>query len=182
MQKQTGLYVITGGPGTGKTSLIEELKRSGFKAVEEVAREIIKEQMQQGGEALPWKNTGLYTKSMLERSIESYLANAGSDGILFFDRGIPDTLAYARLIGLADTEKIEQAVDQYRYNNLVFILPPWEEIYCTDKERKQLFNEAIDTYYVMKDVYKKAGYTLIEIPKLSVMERRNFVINCIRES
>ncbi|MCL3852280.1 MULTISPECIES: AAA family ATPase [Parabacteroides] len=33
MQKQTGLYVITGGPGTGKTSLIEELKRSGFKAV-----------------------------------------------------------------------------------------------------------------------------------------------------
>ena len=91
-------------------------------------------------------------------------------------------MAYARLIGLADTEKIEQAVDQYRYNNLVFILPPWEEIYCTDKERKQLFNEAIDTYYVMKEAYKKAGYTLIEIPKLSVMERRNFVINCIRES
>lgn len=179
MQKQTGLYVITGGPGTGKTSLIEELKKSGFKAVEEVARVIIKEQMQQGGEALPWKNTGLYTKSMLERSIESYLANVGNDGVLFFDRGIPDTLAYAQLIGLVDTEKIEQAVDQYRYNNRVFILPPWKEIYCTDNERKQLFNEAIDTYYVMKEVYEKAGYTLIEIPKVPVTERRDFVINSI---
>lgn len=182
MLKQTGLYVITGGPGTGKTSLIEELERSGFKAVEEVARGIIKEQMQQGGEALPWKNTVLYTKSMLERSIESYLDHAGDNGILFFDRGIPDTLAYARLIGLTDTENIEKAVDKYRYNKLVFILPPWKEIYCTDKERKQLFNEAIDTYYVMKEVYEKAGYTLIEIPKVPVTERRDFVINCIKSS
>ncbi|MFV0580984.1 MAG: AAA family ATPase [Parabacteroides gordonii] len=180
MLKQTGLYVITGGPGTGKTSLIEELERSGFKAVEEVAREIIKEQMQQGGEALPWKDTALYTELMLERSIDSYLANAGNDGILFFDRGIPDTLAYAALIGLPDKENIEQAVAKYRYSKQVFILPPWEDIYCTDKERKQLFNEAIDTYYVMKEVYEKAGYTLIEIPKIPVTERRDFVIDSIR--
>ena len=126
MLKQTGLYVITGGPGTGKTSLIEELERSEFKAVEEVAREIIKE------------------------------------------------------IGLPDKENIEQAVAKYRYSKQVFILPPWEDIYCTDKERKQLFNEAIDTYYVMKEVYEKAGYTLIEIPKVPVTERRDFVIDSIR--
>ena len=102
-----------------------------------------------------------------------------NEGILFFDRGIPDTLAYARLIGLTDRKEIELAVDKYRYNRQVFILPPWENIYHTDKERKQSFNEAIDTYYVMKDVYKDAGYTLIEVPKLPVTERRNFVISSI---
>ena len=174
------MYVITGGPGTCKTLLIEALERSGFKAVEEVAREIIKEQMQQGGEALPWKDTTLYTELMLERSIDSYLVNAKNDGILFFDRGIPDTLAYATLIGLPDKENIEQAVAKYRYDRHVFILPPWEDIYCTDKERKQSFNEAIDTYYVMKEVYEKAGYTLIEMPKVPVAERVNFVIDSIR--
>ena len=44
---KTGLYVITGGPGTGKTSLIEELKIVGYQTVKEVARDIIKEQQQQ---------------------------------------------------------------------------------------------------------------------------------------
>ena len=62
---KTGLYVITGGPGTGKTSLIEELKIVGYQTVKEVARDIIKEQQQQGGDALPWKDTVLYTSMML---------------------------------------------------------------------------------------------------------------------
>lgn len=113
---KTGLYVITGGPGTGKTSLIEELKIVGYQTVKEVARDIIKEQQQQGGDALPWKDTVLYTSMMLERSVESYLAHKENEGILFFDRGIPDTLAYARLIGLTDRKEIELAVDKYRYN------------------------------------------------------------------
>ena len=111
---KTGLYVITGGPGTGKTSLIEELKIVGYQTVKEVARDIIKEQQQQGGDALPWKDTVLYTSMMLERSVESYLAHKENEGILFFDRGIPDTLAYARLIGLTDRKEIELAVDKYR--------------------------------------------------------------------
>ena len=123
---KTGLYVITGGPGTGKTSLIEELKIVGYQTVKEVARDIIKEQQQQGGDALPWKDTVLYTSMMLERSVESYLAHKENEGILFFDRGIPDTLAYARLIGLTDRKEIELAVDKYRYNRQVFILPPWK--------------------------------------------------------
>lgn len=179
MLNNKGLYVITGGPGTGKTSLIEELEKDGLKTVKEVARDIIKEQQLQGGDALPWKDTGLYTKIMLERSVDSYLAHAKEDGVLFFDRGIPDTLAYAQLIGLNDRKYIELAVNKYRYSEQVFILPPWESIYHTDKERKQSFNEAIDTYYVMRDVYENAGYTLIEVPQLSVDARKDFIMDRI---
>ena len=47
MLNSKGLYVITGGPGTGKTSLIEALERDGLKTIKEVARDIIKEQQQQ---------------------------------------------------------------------------------------------------------------------------------------
>lgn len=36
------LYVITGGPGVGKTTLIERLKQAGYSTVEEQARKIIK--------------------------------------------------------------------------------------------------------------------------------------------
>ena len=49
-------FVITGGPGVGKTTLLEALAKQGFPYVPEVAREIIREQASRNGDALPWAN------------------------------------------------------------------------------------------------------------------------------
>ena len=48
--------VITGGPGFGKTSIIDELESRNFPCQHEVSRTIIKEQLEIGGDILPWKN------------------------------------------------------------------------------------------------------------------------------
>lgn len=176
MQTNPNLYVITGGPGTGKTSLIRALRAQGLRCVDETARQIIKEEMSYDGEALPWKDTMLYTQLMLKRSVETYKEYASQRDIAFFDRGIPDTLAYALLIGLDDIHYIQNAVYDYRYNPMVFILPPWKAIYCNDEERRQSFDEAIDTYYVLCETYTQAGYRLIELPQISVRERVRLVI------
>jgi predicted ATPase len=48
--------IISGGPGFGKTTLILELEKAGFQCVHESSREIIHEQMQSGGNFLPWKD------------------------------------------------------------------------------------------------------------------------------
>jgi predicted ATPase len=77
---------------------------------------------------------------------------------MFFDRGIPDALCYARLIGLANQESILDASRQYRYASAVFLTPPWKEIYETDKERKQDFPEAERTFEQMVQVYWECGY------------------------
>jgi predicted ATPase len=45
-------FVLTGGPGVGKTTLLGELEKKKFKCVPEVAREIIKEQMKIEGEGI----------------------------------------------------------------------------------------------------------------------------------
>jgi predicted ATPase len=94
------MFVVSGGPGSGKTAVIEELAGRGFRCAAEVARQIIIEQVRDGGTALPWGDREAYTWLMLRRSIESYVAHASSLEPVFFDRGIPDTLCYARLIGL----------------------------------------------------------------------------------
>lgn len=177
----SNLYVITGGPGVGKTSLITALREQGFLCVDEVARELIRKQVEIGGDGLPWKNRTRYATLMLEGSVKSYLEHAASESLLFFDRGIPDTLAYARLIGLPDTRFIEQSVAEYRYNPIVFMLPPWEEIYHTDRERKQSFREAMDTYYTMLMTYDTAGYTVAEVPKMPVPERVMFVTTLLTQ-
>lgn len=42
-------FVITGATGSGKTALLQELKKRGYRCVEEVARHIIQEQIKTGG-------------------------------------------------------------------------------------------------------------------------------------
>jgi predicted ATPase len=80
-----------------------------------VARQIIQEQMRDGGNALPWGDRERYCRLMLERSIASYREHAASDSLTFFDRGIGDSLCYARLIGLALEDEIFDVSQRYRY-------------------------------------------------------------------
>jgi len=64
-----------------------------------------------------------------------------------------------------------------RYHRKVFIFPPWDEIYENDIDRKQDFNEAVAIYHEMVSAYNKFGYDLIEVPKVSIKERAEFIIN-----
>jgi predicted ATPase len=171
----SNLFVISGGPGSGKTTLLAELARLGLPHEAEVARLIIQEQVRDGGTALPWADREMYTRLMLQRSIESYLKHSSASGPVFFDRGIPDTLGYARLIGLDETQFIELACRQYRYAPLVFLAPPWQEIYMHDAERKQDFTEAERTFEQLRNVYRECGYDVLEIPRAPAPARAQFV-------
>src|SRR5690606_41539226 len=92
-------YIITGGPGVGKTTLINELNNYGYQTVQECARKIIKGQIKTKSEGLPWKNKGLYSKLMFEASLESYdTINAGiRSDFIFFDRGILDSICHMEI-------------------------------------------------------------------------------------
>jgi predicted ATPase len=174
------LFVITGGPGSGKTTLLLELEKLGYRCAPEVARQIIQEQVLANGEALPWRDRRQYLELMLERSVESYEKYA-STGITFFDRGVPDCLAYARLIGLQNHEFIRSACDRYRYAASVFLAPPWREIYTTDRERKQDFDEAERTWHLLGEAYQELGYDLILLPKVLPAERAAFIVRHLSE-
>ncbi len=171
------LFVITGGPGAGKTTTLLELERLGFRHAPEVARQIIQEQMKSGGTALPWADRETYTALMLRRSIESFEEHTPAAAPLFTDRGIPDVLCYARLIGLPDTDAIEEACRLYRYASPVFMAPPWQEIYRIDDERKQDFADAERTYTLMVQVYRECSYPIVEVPKVPPVERAHFILD-----
>lgn len=176
----SNFYIITGGPGAGKTSLLNELKKQKFRCIPEVAREIIIEQMNSGGDAVPWKNTGLYKQIMMDRSVQTYhSASIENNETVFFDRGIPDTIAYTRLLHQRVSTEFGLHAKQLRYNKNVFILPPWQEIYETDTERKQNWEEAVMTYNVLKETYADYQYYLIEVPKVDIFKRAEFILQNI---
>ena len=169
-------FVITGGPGSGKTTLLRELEGRGYSCVPEVARQIIQEQVRSAGIALPWGDRELYTSMMLERSVEAFRKSVPLAKPMFVDRGLPDTLGYARLIGLKDDRAIRRACKEHRYAKKVFFAPEWKEIYKTDAERKQDFAEAARTAELLRQVYAECGYEVVELPKVSAQKRAEFVL------
>ena len=175
---ETKLVVISGGPGAGKTALIEELRQRGYSCSDEVARQIIREQVSTGGDALPWGDQERYAREMLDRSVAAWKEAALERGTVFFDRGIPDTLCYVRLVGLS-SELEHAAVSmsrRHRYWPRVFLAPPWQEIYATDAERKQSFDEVVRTWDLMARTYEECGYEVLLLPLVSVRERAEILL------
>ena len=82
-------FVVTGGPGSGKTTLIEALARAGFTVAPEAGRGVICEQQAHGGRALPSVDPLAFAAAMLARDLASYDAHRDAAGPVFFDRGEP---------------------------------------------------------------------------------------------
>ncbi len=175
-------HIVTGGPGSGKSSLIEALYQRGFARSIEAGRAIIQEQSLIGGRAVPWEDRALFAELMLVWEMRSYRTAEKTTGVWFFDRGVPDVLAYLRLCGLPIPGNIRKAAEFCRYNRRVFITPPWQEIFRQDQERKQDFDEAIRTYQSLRETYSELGYDLIEIPPASIETRCDFVLSRLGHS
>jgi predicted ATPase len=178
-QKNT-FFVLTGGPGSGKSTLIDALRKRGIATVAESGRQIIQTQMAIGGDALPWENPLDYAKMDLGIGLVRF-RETDAQRTTIFDRGILDPLGFLTVIGHDIPSFMHTAASQYRYNSQVFIAPPWKEIYCLDTERKQDFQEAVATYDAMMKIYGDAGYELVELPRTSVLERLDFVWDKILE-
>ena len=92
--------IITGGPGAGKTSLIQELRRRGFAGTHEAGRAIIRDQTLIGGRALHSGDAALFAELMLAWEMRSYrIAEDDAAAAVFFDRGIPELTGYLRMLG-----------------------------------------------------------------------------------
>jgi predicted ATPase len=169
------LFVLTGGPGSGKTTLIEALARAGHAGSLEAGRAIIQDQVAIDGPALPWRDPRSFAELMLCWEIRSWHM-ADSHAVTFFDRGVPDVVGYMRLLGLPVPAHMHNAAQSFRYNGRVFITPPWPEIFQSDRERKQTLDEAVRTYDAMVSTYTHYGYELIELPRATVEDRVRFVL------
>lgn len=174
------MIVVTGGPGSGKSSVVEAMAGHGFAMMPEAGRAIIRHQVRIGGSALPWADRSLFAELTLEWELRSYDDALGADTTVIMDRGIPDVLGYLTLCGLPIPDHVETAARLYPYGRRVFLAPYWDAIFTRDAERKQDREEAERTGKVMAETYSRLGYEIVVLPLAGVEDRASFIANSLK--
>lgn len=170
-EKEQRKYIVTGGPGCGKTTALELLKRRGYHIVPEAARMILKENRGLAGSALQ--------EAIMHKQVD--LEAMASGQTVFLDRGLPDSEAYAKYFGDSlEGTSYAQRLSNARYQNKVFYLEPLpREHYKNDEERKESYDEAVKISDIIKSTYKAKGYQVISLSATNPYDRVNKIISAI---
>ena len=171
-------YVITGGPSTGKTTLLAELEKLGHKTVPEAARTVIDKALEKGISVKELRADEKRFQHEVARLKEKIESEHDNNILTFFDRGMQDTLAYMRHYGFS----IEKWITKLMYNaayQKVFLLEPLPDFQSDyarteDKGFTEKLNKLLD------DVYTEFGMKPISVPAVSLEDRVKFVLDKVK--
>lgn len=171
------IVLLIGAPSTGKTSVIDHFIERGFTCFEEISREVIQAARKEGYDHLFQDEPLLFSEKLLEGRIEQYKSAQNSESeIVFIDRGLPDITAYLDMVNTSYPDEFESANQQYRYD-AVFWFPLWRDIHLIDKERYENFELSETIEHNLLKSYKKLNYDLIQVPKINIESRANFILS-----
>jgi predicted ATPase len=166
------IFVITGGPCTGKSTVINEIARLGYRIIPEAARVVIAEQQKIKNGKLPWNDRDGYQKLVLRRQLDDL---KGVSGIVFLERGLHDALAYYKLDNLKPPHEIVAAARNASYER-VFLMEPIP-FYEKDNERREDAETRDRIHAAIIDVYVRHGYNLFSVPFMQPAERAGLILN-----
>lgn len=172
IRQSTNIAVITGGPGSGKTTLCEQLSGEEIAIGRESGRAVL---ARAGGHDLRRQSPRLYALEILRLDLDNFRIASADSGTWLFDRGFPDNVGFLELMGLSIPHELALACRNYRYAGPIFVAPPWQAIYHVDDDRIQDWQEAKATYAAVTAAWKEYGYGLVELPTASVDKRVSFV-------
>ncbi|RIJ23471.1 ATPase [Henriciella barbarensis] len=171
--------VISGCSSGGKSTLLNELAERGYTTVEEPGRQIVREALETGSDALPWVNPETFVRRAIEIAAASLDAVRHIDGPVFFDRSAIDALAHFERLSIQTPTNLKSLGETCLYDRTVFFAPPWADLYVQDDERPLPFEEAVQEYNWLRLAYPARGYRLIDLPKTSVEARADFVLKSL---
>lgn len=166
-------YILTGTPGSGKTSLLHELKSQGYSVVEEAATDVIALE-HKWGNLEPWRQADFIDKITQLQKKRQIEASALPDELQVYDRSPICTLALSRYLGYSPSpclfEEIERIEHENIYQRQVFFI---ENLgFCQPSEaRKITFEESLLFEKIHAEVYTSLGYDLVKIAPGSLWER-----------
>ena len=143
----------------------------GYPTIQEASRTLIDEYAAKGASLEELRADGpRFVRMVLQKNIEIE-KNAPTEGTIFFDRGIPDCIAYHKLVNLT-TVDIE-AIGKGRYKRVFFL----EQVpFVNDYARPEDEETAAKLSALLLSAYKDLDYNVIMVPAVSVAERVKLVL------
>ncbi|GKX32499.1 MAG: ATPase [Rhizobiaceae bacterium MnEN-MB40S] len=177
MAGEPRFFVLSGCSGGGKSTLLSELAERGYATVEEPGRRIVRQETRNGGAALPWCDPAAFARRAVAMAMEDLQQAQAADGPVFFDRGLVD--AAAALEQATGKPVLQSVCSPRRYHHMMFLAPPWSELFGQDTERRHDFGEAVAEYERLVNAYQALNYTVVPLPKAPVRTRADFVVSMI---
>ena len=178
-------YIVTGAPGSGKTSVINALEKAGAHVVAEAATDIITE-LQMQGIAKPWENDN-FIDCIIRLQKHRQLETSGADcsDLYFFDRSPICTYALAMYLQVkASThlmQEIERITEYGVYHKNVFFIDNLGFIENTSA-RQINFEAALAFEKMHVEAYTKFGFNCIHIPAISIEKRAQIILKSVHHA
>lgn len=170
---------VSGCSGGGKSSLLEELARRGFRTVPEPGRRVVEAELKAGGGALPWTDMAAFARAALDLARCDLAQAATAGGTVFFDRGVVDA---AVALAHATGGPLAALADQPPYHRLVFLTPPWPEIYVRDDARQHGLDAAVQEYERLVEAWPRLGFQIRIVPRAPLAERADWLLAALHSS
>jgi len=171
----TKKYVLTGGPGVGKSTLLYGLHKKGYYVMEEIAEYLIKLEQEKKGSIFPWTNRDAFQKRVLEKQLEWEREIPSEIKISFQDRGIADGIGFYKADGLNPPKEFYDYAKKAAYTK-VFLLDPLR-IYENTQIRREDMEIANRIHEEIKKAYENTGYKIIRIAPAPIEERVKQIIS-----
>lgn len=181
------IYVLAGGPSSGKTSIIKELEKRQENVIHEAATDWIIRKIE-AGISEPWKEES-FTLDILKVQLEREEPWLFNEERVFVDRGIFDIYPFAMAYGLAGTKTLSE-VNQIlnpinlnqRYKAIFFILPHSTNFSTVRTEiRKESTQEAAELEVATYAIYCSHNNFILVPGGMSPAERADFILKKIEE-
>ncbi len=173
VNRKTNWYVITGGPGSGKTTMVNLLKARGYKTTIENARHYFDMQRLNGTTVEEVrKHQEDFQLKVLELQIELE-KSLPPDDVVFLDRAIPDALAYYCYLNIVIDPKLSDAMHTIAYKK-VFILDCLPLVQDYARTEDEVAQKKIHTAII--NVYESLPFPVVHVPVLLPHERVDFIL------
>jgi predicted ATPase len=171
--------LISGAPGSGKSSVIKELESRDYCVYHEIIRELTQELLRTNDRDTirnPLEALDDYidfNERLFFARLQDYFS-CTTHTYSFYDRSFVDVVAYMNYFGQEPPPYFDTYCARYTYD-MLFYFEPWEAIYAKDEERLETFIDVLKLNDVLKHTYTCLGYNPIIVPQGSIESRVAFI-------
>ncbi|TLN00207.1 ATP-binding protein [bacterium] len=174
---ETAWWLITGAPGSGKTTLVSQFAAHGLQTVEDPGRAEFETNLSIGiSPETVRKNYLEFQRKVLQRELAAIQVTELNCRTVF-DYGIAECLAFMKLSGLYWEDCFINAAARVKFEKIFLLdLVPLDKN-KEDSIRAETIEARIYLHNLINELYETLGYQVIRVPLLPPSERFSWIID-----